>query len=192
MKKVIYIQKIGNVEPSILIKLKKNLKWTLKDYIDSVKILKDEIPIIDFPYNPISKQYDASYIFEVLDKNIKNKNQFRTLGVIDEDIYADTLNFIFGRAKYPKNEFYKYHGIALISVARLKENFYRRSPNESLFELRVLKEAIHELGHTFGLPHCHNHCIMRFSNHLKDTDDKPYKYCDTCEKKVRYFFNSMM
>ena len=191
MKKVIYIQKIGEVEPSILIKLKKNLKWVLKDYIDSVKILKDKIPIIDFPYNPISKQYDASYIFDLLDKDIKNKNQFRTLGVIDEDIYVDTLNFIFGRAKYPKNEFYKFHGLALISVARLKETFYRRSSNDSLFELRVLKEAIHELGHTFGLPHCLNYCIMRFSNHLKDTDDKPYKYCDTCEKKTRFFFNSM-
>jgi len=191
MKKIVYIQKIGDVEASVLIKLKKNLKWSLKDYIDSVKILKETIPIVDFPYNPISKQYDASYIFDLLDKDIKNKSQFRTLGVIDADVYVDTLNFIFGRAKYPKNEFYKYHGLSMISVARLNENFYRRLPNDSLFELRVLKEAIHELGHTFGLPHCNNNCIMRFSNHLKDTDDKPHKFCNVCEKKVRFFFNSM-
>ncbi|TFG07729.1 MAG: archemetzincin [Promethearchaeota archaeon] len=191
MKKAIYLQKIGDVEASILIKMKKNLKWVLKEYIDSVKIVKKQIPIVDFPYNPISKQYDGSYIFNLLDIMMKKENHFRTLGVIDEDIYVDTLNFIFGRAKYPKNDFYKYHGLAMISVARLKENFYRRAPNESLRELRVLKEAIHELGHTFNLGHCNNHCVMQFSKHIGETDDKPVKYCKSCSKKLSFFFGSL-
>jgi archaemetzincin len=191
LKKIVYLQKIGDISPKILITLRKNLKWTLKEFIDSVKIIKNAIPIEDFPYNPISKQYDATYIFRLLDKDIETKNQFRTLGIIDEDIYAGPFNFIFGRAKYPRNEFYKYHGLALISVARLHESFYRRPANDSLFELRTLKEAIHELGHTFDMPHCENICVMRFSNHLDHTDKKPYKFCKSCREKLNDFFKTL-
>jgi len=35
---------------------------------------------------------------------------------------------------------------------------------------RVIKEAVHELGHAFGLTHCENSkCVMHFSNSLQDT-----------------------
>ncbi|MFX1260404.1 MAG: hypothetical protein ACFFAN_21350, partial [Promethearchaeota archaeon] len=123
MKKIIYLQKIGDLNPTTLIKLKKGLKRALKKYIVSVKILKDKIPFANFPYNPITKQYNGSYILDKLAYKVKNKNQFRTLGILNKDIYAGTYDFIFGKAYYPKNEFLKYHAVALISVARLKEKF---------------------------------------------------------------------
>jgi archaemetzincin len=36
-------------------------------------------------------------------------------------------------------------------------------------------EAVHELGHAFGLTHCEkSRCVMHFSNSLQDTDFKHY------------------
>jgi archaemetzincin len=103
---------------------------------------------------------------------------------MDVDIFSKFLNFVFGVADLPKN---KSFGSALISVTRLREGFYRRTENVAQFEQRVLKEAIHELGHTFGLEHCENLCVMRFSNSLDDTDRKPHDFCELCLKKLNNY-----
>ena len=191
MKKIIYLQKIGEVDKFTLKKLKKDLKWAFKELIDSVEILPDALPLADSDYDLLRRQYNASSILNKLKKQIYKKQYFRTLGVIDNDIFSGFLNFVFGVAKLPRNQSKKFSGVALISITRLRERFYRRSENKALFELRVLKEAVHELGHTFGLAHCGNDCIMHFSNCLADTDEKPAKYCQSCSEKLGQFFKNL-
>ena len=110
------------------------------------------------------------------------------LGILDEDIYSRFLNFVFGIAERNKQGG---PGFSLISVTRLNEKVYRRPENESLFELRTLKEALHELGHTFSLTHCDNKCVMQFSNCLADTDKKPPKLCNSCLIHLQEFFNKI-
>ena len=44
--------------------------------------------------------------------------------------------------------------VAAIYPPRLRQEFYGLEKNEQLFLQRVVKEAVHELGHTFGLGHC--------------------------------------
>jgi archaemetzincin len=98
----------------------------------------------------------------------------RVLGVVDVDLYATDLNFVFGEAD-PKE------GVAVISLARLRQEFYDLPPNQALFQERTLKEAIHELGHTYGLGHCPDStCVMHFSNSLEDTDKKSWRFCNKC------------
>ena len=111
----------------------------------------------------------------------------QVLGVLDVDIFSKFLNFVFGVADLPNN---KSFGNALISVTRLRENFYRRTENVALFELRILKEAIHEIGHTFGFEHCPNFCVMKFSNDLEDTDQKPPKFCEECANRMDFFIGN--
>ena len=91
--------------------------------------------------------------------------------VSDVDLYVPGLNFVFGEADILK-------GIAIISLARLREEFYGLPSNEDLFKERALKEAVHELGHLYGLRHCTDpDCVMNFSNTLYDTDRKSCKFC---------------
>jgi archaemetzincin len=68
---------------------------------------------------------------------------------------------------------------AVISLHRL------RSPDRSLFSLRILKEALHELGHNRGLRHCSDDgCVMHFSNTLADTDRKGPGFCPDCDARL--------
>ena len=89
------------------------------------------------------------------------------------------MNFVFGLADVPGPA-------ALISVCRLWQEFYGLERDEKLFRSRMIKEAIHELGHSFGLAHCQNHqCVMSFSNSLIDTDRKGEAFCADCQKHLK-------
>ncbi len=101
----------------------------------------------------------------------------RVLGITEVDLFAEPLNFVFGQAEISGKA-------AVISLARLKGE-------KKLYHSRTVKEAVHELGHTFGLRHCDSEsCVMRFSNCLAETDLKGETFCEYCEEdlaeKLRY------
>ena len=74
---------------------------------------------------------------------------------------------------------------ALISLRRLRQEFYSLPGDNDLFLERALKEAVHELGHTYGLDRCPDPtCVMHFSNSLRDTDLKGPNLCPVCQEKV--------
>ncbi len=120
-------------------------------------------------------QYHADPILASI-KNPRPGN--RHLGILNLDIYAFGLNFIFGEADVRTKK-------ALISLYRLKPEYYGQQKNDTLFQERILKEAVHEIGHTYGLRHCPNpRCVMHFSNSIEDTDIKREKFCQLCQKNL--------
>jgi len=182
-EKTILITKIGDINPSIINQLKDVLNNALQQFGLSVKINPISMNIKREEFNSRREQYNGSLILQRFSKFTDNLKSFRDLGVIEEDLYTYNLNFIFGLARIPQNKF-QFSGIALIAIKRLREEFYDKPSNENLLFDRILKEALHELGHTFGLEHCLNYCVMRFSNSLSETDGKPQKFCNSCRKQV--------
>ncbi|MFX1379419.1 MAG: archaemetzincin family Zn-dependent metalloprotease [Promethearchaeota archaeon] len=191
MKKIISLLKIGQVDQSIINDLKSKIELTFKEFNIAVENPNNTVPLNNSEYNIQRRQYDASKMLYRIVNYTKNNPCFRILGIINNDIFTSSLNFVFGLAMSPQRHAPGHRLVALISLKRLNESFYRRTDNNELFEVRVLKEAIHELGHTFNLGHCNNYCIMRFSNSLSDTDEKPPSFCDSCLEQLTNFFANL-
>ena len=191
MKKKIGLVKIGEVDQSILEKLKTNLELSFKEFNISADLLQEIITLENSEYNKSRSQYKAFKLLNKINSFIQEKQYFRVLGIIDHDIYSNSYFFLLGLAESPKKDRLWQPVGALISITRLREGFYRRPEDEVLFEQRILKEAMHELGHTFSLPHCHKYCIMRFSNSITDTDNKPSSFCNSCLKNLRRFLKNL-
>jgi archaemetzincin len=106
------------------------------------------------------------------------QDALRVLGITAVDLYVPQLNFVFGEARLGGPS-------AVISTHRLRPEFYGQLPDEKLFLRRVEIEAVHELGHTFGLGHCPKVCcVMHFSNNIADTDRKGPLFCDDCRHYI--------
>jgi archaemetzincin len=160
---------IGDIEPKLLEFLQKHL---IDELNCSIKI-NPKMPIPQNAYNELRKQYHSTTILSKLTS--LNLKAYYLLGIIDRDLYVPELNFVFGEA-LPANR------VAIISLTRLRQSFYGLSDNKDLFYLRALKEAMHELGHLYGLWHCPDRrCVMHFSNSIYDTDYKSYKFCKDCK-----------
>ena len=102
----------------------------------------------------------------------------RVLGVTGCDLYVPVLTFVFGEAQLDGN-------CAVVSTARLHEEFYGMPASQSLMRERLVKEAIHELGHTFGLRHCADwRCVMTSSHAVERLDVKGAEFCRACRKPV--------
>lgn len=120
-------------------------------------------------------QYSAQAILQRLQPGKAD----RILGVMDLDLYVPGLNFVFGLADLRGRR-------AVIALPRLRQRFYGRRDDEALFLARAAKEAIHELGHTYGLTHCDDRrCVMTFSNSLADTDYKSQEFCPRCQARLQ-------
>ena len=102
----------------------------------------------------------------------------RVLGVTTCDLYVPVLTFVFGEAQLEGD-------CAVVSTARLHEEFYGLPSSEALLRERLLKEAAHELGHTFGLRHCNDwRCVMASSHGVERLDVKTAEFCPSCRKPV--------
>lgn len=120
-------------------------------------------------------QYDAWKVVQYYRRMFQDDAYI--LLITDNDLYAAGLNFVFGLA---------WRGVAVISSHRLYQEFYGYPPDRGLFLERIVKEAVHEIGHLHGLTHCSDKsCVMTFSNSILDTDRKNWKLCRKCLAKLR-------
>jgi archaemetzincin len=148
------------------------------DVADLVAALKERTGAVtvDAPVEIPPAVYDArrhQYRAEALLDLLGDSSGGHLLGLTARDLFADGLNFVFGMAD-PRRR------AAIVSLARLGQG-----ADPSAYRARALKEAMHELGHAVGLPHCDDpHCVMHFSNSLADTDLKCDQLCARCRAKL--------
>jgi len=163
---------IGEVNPKIIETLKYDLSKVLKKKVSIGK----EIPRPEDAFNKKRNQYLSTAILKVMMGKKAYGIYEKILGMIDYDLYVPKLRFVFGEAG---------RRTAIISLTRLRNEFYNLPKDQNLFRRRVLTEAVHELGHTYGLKHCGDpQCVMFFSNSLIDTDRKGPDFCQRCKPRI--------
>lgn len=134
-------------------------------------------------YDPKRKQYQSVEMMKMLAEMLP-PDSCRLLGVTDVDLAIPMLSFLFGQAQVDGP-------VALISVCRLRQEFYGLRADEDVLRSRVVKEVLHELGHTFGLVHCDDpKCAMSLATHIQRVDEKDEQYCAQCGLQLLKRFSS--
>ena len=130
-----------------------------------------------FAYNPSREQYNSTLLLTQLLQLIP-KNQHKIVGVTTLDLFIPVLTFVFGEAQLNGKA-------AVVSSYRLHNEFYGLPHNEKLFRERLLKETVHELGHTFGQIHCRNQdCVLHPSTYAEEIELKSSHFCSICKTAV--------
>ena len=171
MKKLFCIIPIGSIDNKTLQHTQIELE---KRFNVSVEIGR-QLDEPAYAYHKHKKQYNSTKILKKIHK-LKLTGYDRILGIVDVDLYVPERTFVFGGADVKKK-------VSVISLTRLKQKFYDLPEDSALFKYRTIIEAVHELGHTYGLYHCKNDkCVMFLSNTIDDTDHKGAELCSKCEK----------
>jgi archaemetzincin len=100
----------------------------------------------------------------------------KALALTDQDLFIPILTYVFGEAQLGGR-------VAVASTARLREDLHLHG--EGRFEERLVKEAVHELGHVYGLLHCHvPRCVMSRAAGVRDVDEKSVELCPRCRRRL--------
>lgn len=146
------------------------------EFLYPVNFEESYIDISEF-YDPTRRQYDGNKLLKEID-SISSSGIFKKVGLFRVDLFIPILTYIFGQATFKGNT-----GIA--SLYRLRNEQYGMIKDEALLLDRFKKVVIHELGHTFGLIHCHiPTCIMRSSTYVEDIDQKSQHLCIKCRTTI--------
>jgi archaemetzincin len=133
-------------------------------------------PLIMNGYVGSRHQTDACVLLETIDI-FKQRQGIRNhvLLVTGNDIFSPGISSLFGLARPSA-------GAAVVSTARLSNEFYGRTGSEEDLIDRTVKESAHEIGHLFGLDHCMApECIMHNPLTLDDLDRKKRWFCSDCQ-----------
>ena len=160
---------IGEIDPALLGTLGPALE---KEFIARCEIMHGAFnprPSL----HPERQQYYSTEILNRMQQEFA-PGSGRLLGVTALDLYIPILTFVFGEAQLNG-------GCAVVSTYRLRQEFYGLPPDRALLEERLIKESVHELGHTLGLTHCDNYeCAMAASHAVEAIDFKGRSLCAGC------------
>ncbi len=173
MKETFCIIPIGSIDNEIL----QYTKIEIEKRFNVIVNIGMQIEVPTKAYHKHKKQYHSTKILKKIHK-LKLPGYDRILGIVDVDLYVPERTFLFGEADVNNK-------VSVISLTRLWQKFYGLPEDSTLFKYRIIIEAVHELGHTYGLYHCKNNkCVMFLSNTISDTDRKGADLCGNCEKNL--------
>jgi archaemetzincin len=131
------------------------------------------LPIPGYAYDARRNQYNSILIMREIIR-LCPEDAMRLVAVTEEDLFIPMLTFVFGHAQLSGK-------VAMLSLARLRQEFYGLPALPTLLKSRLTKELLHEVGHTMGLVHCtRSDCAMALSTSVQHIDSKGSRYCHGC------------
>lgn len=141
-----------------------------------IHIKEGHLDLSEF-YDPARRQYNGNLLLKKVDNQYAVES-LKTFGLFYVDLFIPILTYIFGQAFLGGRT-------AIASIYRLSNERYGLKEIDNYLLTRFTKEVIHELGHTFGLIHCHvPGCVMGSSTYVEDIDQKSSSLCIKCRAKL--------
>ncbi|MCA1733272.1 MAG: archaemetzincin family Zn-dependent metalloprotease [Acidobacteria bacterium] len=133
----------------------------------------EALPDTEDAWDPGRRQHSSTlFLREAVAR--RPADAFKIVVLTEYDIFIPMLTFVYGQAQLGGPA-------AVVSFARLRQEFYGLPPDRALFLERVGKESLHEVGHTLGLTHCGDRlCTMSLSTTVQQLDFKRAAYCEAC------------
>ena len=164
---------LGDLDFYQINKLAAHLSVSFSSGVDILQGM--EIP--DEAENQERGQFYSTVILTKLELMRQNQTE-KLLGITEEDLYVPTTPYVYGEAD-PES------GCAVVSFYRMRQEFFGLPEDDKQVYARVLKEAVHQVGHLFNLSWCNNpRCVMYRSKSMLDTDAKKEKFCDICRRRL--------
>jgi archaemetzincin len=168
----ILISPVGELSPELLTAITAEIERTYGFATERGAVLED----LSFALDQNRQQYHSTLILDQLAANIP-ADCIRILAIAQVDLFIPILTHVYGEAQLGG-------AACIVSTFRLNEGRSGMNVSPRYIE-RIVKEAIHELGHTFNLRHCQEHsCIMHYCRSEEDVDRKSDELCRYCKIMV--------
>ena len=176
--KHLHLLPIGNIAGGLLMELAPALA---REFHAPCEILPARLDP-EFALHGERQQYHSSQILQRMQAWLQ-PHSWRVLGVAEVDLYIPILTFVFGEAQVGGP-------CSLVSTHRLRQELYGLPADNQILLERLLKESVHELGHTLDLTHCDDYrCAMAPSHAVEWIDLKGSTFCPACHAR---FFSSAL
>jgi archaemetzincin len=171
--KVVHLVRVGTIDLSLV----ENLRSTIPQ---SLEVRCQILPFHLDPsaaYHAEREQFHSSEILERMETLVR-PGDWRLLAIADVDLYIPILKYVFGEAQMGGP-------CAVVSTFRLRQEFYGCERDPALLHQRLLKESVHELGHTLDLRHCQDYrCVMASSHSVERIDLRQSFLCPDCRSRL--------
>ncbi|MCG3114981.1 MAG: hypothetical protein LLH30_04805 [Candidatus Manganitrophus sp. SA1] len=139
-------------------------------------------PIPEGAFDRNRNQYRSSLFLRHLEDERQDEDLQETerrLGIVNVDLYNPESAVVLGEAD-------RVDRVAVVSLACLHPASEEMPEEDPLSRFRLLKEAVHELGHLYQLNHCDNpKCVMSSADGLADLDQKSADFCMAHQSKLK-------
>jgi archaemetzincin len=167
---VVHLLPVGAIDIYLLEYLREAIPKSLRLECEILPFNLDPAP----SYHAERQQFHSSEILQRMQSFVRSKD-WRFLAVADVDLYIPVLKYVFGEAQVGGP-------CALVSTFRLRQEFYGLDRDDTVLSQRLLKESIHELGHTLDLHHCQDYrCVMASSHAVEWIDLREKTLCLECQ-----------
>jgi len=163
----IVIAPIGDFAPELLDAVGRGIQRAF----GFTTVVRPILPSLGFAFDSTRAQHHSTPILAKLSA-AASSSAIKVLALADVDLFIPILTHVYGEAQLGGKA-------CIVSTYRLNATGGCHRPEQAA--LRVVKEAIHELGHTFSLRHCRDPaCIMHYCRSEADVDRKSTELCRYC------------
>jgi archaemetzincin len=171
--RLVHLLRIGKTEISTLEFLRQAIPQSLPVDCDILPFDLDPTPT----YHAERQQFHSSELLKRV-VNLVRPKDWRFLAIADVDLYIPILKYVFGEAQIGGP-------CAVVSTFRLRQQFYGLDRDDAVLRERLLKESIHEIGHTLDLRHCQDYrCVMASSHAVEWIDLREVALCKNCRSRL--------